>query len=86
VLNNVHIDGVNDDQAFFGEERDRTHAGYSTSQFASSKWIRVSNRQSSVAARIISQFPILNNRRAVTLATALLFEATPKPLLRHLDR
>ena len=34
VLNNVQIDGVDDNQAFFGEERGRTRAGYSTSQAA----------------------------------------------------
>lgn len=34
VLNNVQIDGVSDNQAFFGEERGRTRAGYSTSQVA----------------------------------------------------
>ena len=34
VLNNVQIDGVDDNQAFFGEERGRTRAGYSTSQVA----------------------------------------------------
>ncbi|HEY4354835.1 MAG TPA: TonB-dependent receptor [Acidobacteriaceae bacterium] len=32
VLNNVQIDGVDDNQAFFSEERGRTRAGYSTSQ------------------------------------------------------
>ncbi len=32
VLNNVQIDGADDNQAFFGEERGRTRAGYSTSQ------------------------------------------------------
>lgn len=34
VLNNVQIDGVDDNQAFFSEERGRTRAGYSTSQAA----------------------------------------------------
>ena len=34
VLNNVQIDGADDNQAFFGEERGRTRAGYSTSQVA----------------------------------------------------
>lgn len=34
ILNNVQIDGVDDNQAFFGEERGRTRAGYSTSQVA----------------------------------------------------
>jgi hypothetical protein len=34
VLNNVQIDGTDDNQAFFGEERGRTRAGYSTSQAA----------------------------------------------------
>lgn len=34
VLNNVEIDGADDNQAFFGEERGRTRAGYSTSQVA----------------------------------------------------
>ncbi|MBS1823560.1 MAG: TonB-dependent receptor, partial [Acidobacteria bacterium] len=34
VLNNVQIDGVDDNQAFFSEERGRTRAGYSTSQVA----------------------------------------------------
>jgi outer membrane receptor protein involved in Fe transport len=34
VLNNVEIDGADDNQAFFGEERGRTRAGYSTSQAA----------------------------------------------------
>ena len=34
VLNNVQIDGADDNQAFFGEERGRTRAGYSTSQAA----------------------------------------------------
>ena len=32
VLNNVQIDGADDNQAFFSEERGRTRAGYSTSQ------------------------------------------------------
>ena len=34
VLNNVQIDGADDNQGFFGEERGRTRAGYSTSQAA----------------------------------------------------
>ncbi|MDE1163264.1 MAG: TonB-dependent receptor [Acidobacteriaceae bacterium] len=34
VLNNVQIDGVDDNQAFYSEERGRTRAGYSTSQVA----------------------------------------------------
>lgn len=34
ILNNVQIDGTDDNQAFFGEERGRTRAGYSTSQVA----------------------------------------------------
>jgi outer membrane receptor protein involved in Fe transport len=34
VLNNVQIDGADDNQAFFSEERGRTRAGYSTSQAA----------------------------------------------------
>lgn len=34
VLNNVQIDGADDNQAFFSEERGRTRAGYSTSQVA----------------------------------------------------
>jgi outer membrane receptor protein involved in Fe transport len=34
VMNNVQIDGVDDNQAFFSEERGRTRAGYSTSQVA----------------------------------------------------
>jgi outer membrane receptor protein involved in Fe transport len=34
VLNNVEIDGADDNQAFFSEERGRTRAGYSTSQAA----------------------------------------------------
>ena len=34
VLNLVQIDGVDDNQAFFSEERGRTRAGYSTSQVA----------------------------------------------------
>src|ERR1035437_5531910 len=34
VRNNVQIDGVDDNQAFFSEERGRTRAGYSTSQVA----------------------------------------------------
>ncbi len=32
LLNNVEIDGADDNQAFFSEERGRTRAGYSTSQ------------------------------------------------------
>jgi hypothetical protein len=32
TLNNVQIDGADDNQAFFSEERGRTRAGYSTSQ------------------------------------------------------
>ncbi len=34
ILNNVEIDGADDNQAFFSEERGRTRAGYSTSQAA----------------------------------------------------
>jgi hypothetical protein len=34
ILNNVEIDGADDNQAFYGEERGRTRAGYSTSQIA----------------------------------------------------
>ena len=34
ILNNIEIDGADDNQAFFGEERGRTRAGYSTSQIA----------------------------------------------------
>ncbi|MDP9050383.1 MAG: carboxypeptidase regulatory-like domain-containing protein [Acidobacteriota bacterium] len=34
VSNSVQIDGVDDNQAFFSEERGRTRAGYSTSQAA----------------------------------------------------
>ncbi len=34
VLNMVQIDGADDNQAFFSEERGRTRAGYSTSQVA----------------------------------------------------
>src|SRR5258708_16772154 len=34
VANNVQIDGADDNQAFFSEERGRTRAGYSTSQVA----------------------------------------------------
>ena len=34
LLNNVEIDGADDNQAFFSEERGRTRAGYSTSQVA----------------------------------------------------
>ncbi len=33
-LNNVQIDGADDNQAFYGEERGRTRAGYSTAQTA----------------------------------------------------
>ena len=33
-LNNVEIDGADDNQVFYGEERGRTRAGYSTSQVA----------------------------------------------------
>ncbi len=33
-LNNVQIDGADDNQVFYGEERGRTRAGYSTSQTA----------------------------------------------------
>ncbi len=33
-LNNVQIDGTDDNQVFYGEERGRTRAGYSTSQVA----------------------------------------------------
>lgn len=33
-LNNVQIDGTDDNQVFYGEERGRTRAGYSTSQIA----------------------------------------------------
>ena len=33
-LNNVQIDGVDDNQVFYGEERGRTRAGYSTAQIA----------------------------------------------------
>jgi outer membrane receptor protein involved in Fe transport len=32
LLNNVQIDGIDDNQAFFSEERGRTREGYSTSQ------------------------------------------------------
>src|SRR6202034_1717392 len=32
LLNNVEIDGADDNQAFFSEERGRTREGYSTSQ------------------------------------------------------
>ena len=38
VLNNVEIDGADDNQAFFSEERGRTRAGYSTSQAAVSEF------------------------------------------------
>ncbi len=34
ILNNVEIDGADNNQAFFSEERGRTRAGYSTSQIA----------------------------------------------------
>ncbi|ADV84838.1 TonB-dependent receptor [Terriglobus saanensis] len=34
TLNNVLIDGADDNQAYFGEERGRTRAGYSTAQTA----------------------------------------------------
>jgi hypothetical protein len=34
LLNNVQVDGADDNQAFFSEERGRTRAGYSTSQSA----------------------------------------------------
>ena len=34
LLNNVEIDGADDNQAFFSEERGRTREGYSTSQIA----------------------------------------------------
>ena len=34
LLNNVEIDGADDNQAFFSEERGRTREGYSTSQVA----------------------------------------------------
>ena len=34
LLNNVEIDGADDNQGFFSEERGRTRAGYSTSQAA----------------------------------------------------
>jgi outer membrane receptor protein involved in Fe transport len=34
ILNNVQIDGADDNQAFFSEERGRTREGYSTSQIA----------------------------------------------------
>ena len=34
LLNNVEIDGADDNQSFFSEERGRTRAGYSTSQAA----------------------------------------------------
>ncbi len=34
LLNNVEIDGADDNQAFFSEERGRTRVGYSTSQVA----------------------------------------------------
>ncbi|WP_263416957.1 TonB-dependent receptor [Terriglobus albidus] len=34
VLNNVQIDGTDDNQAFFSEERGRTRAGYSISQIS----------------------------------------------------
>ena len=34
ILNNVEIDGADNNQAFFSEERGRTRAGYSTSQIS----------------------------------------------------
>ncbi len=34
LLNNIEIDGADDNQAFFSEERGRTREGYSTSQIA----------------------------------------------------
>jgi hypothetical protein len=34
ILNNIEIDGADNNQAFFSEERGRTRAGYSTSQIA----------------------------------------------------
>ncbi len=34
LLNNVEVDGADDNQAFFSEERGRTRAGYSTAQSA----------------------------------------------------
>ena len=34
LLNNVEVDGADDNQAFFSEERGRTRAGYSTAQVA----------------------------------------------------
>ena len=34
ILNNIEIDGADNNQAFFSEERGRTRAGYSTSQVA----------------------------------------------------
>jgi len=34
ILNNVEIDGADNNQAFFSEERGRTRAGYSTAQIA----------------------------------------------------
>jgi hypothetical protein len=34
LLNNVEVDGADDNQAYFSEERGRTRAGYSTSQAA----------------------------------------------------
>jgi hypothetical protein len=33
LLNNVEVDGVDDNQAYFSEERGRTRAGYSTSKY-----------------------------------------------------
>lgn len=38
LLNNVEIDGADDNQAFFSEERGRTREGYSTSQAAVSEF------------------------------------------------
>ena len=34
TLNNVEVDGADDNQGYYGEERGRTRAGYSTSQIA----------------------------------------------------
>src|SRR6185503_2002853 len=34
ILNNIEIDGADNNQAFFSEERGRTRAGYSTAQIA----------------------------------------------------
>ncbi len=33
ILNNVEIDGADDNQAYYSEERGRTREGYSTSKF-----------------------------------------------------